>query len=135
MDALYNLSPEFAQWTDAKAEMPAQLLDRQTIQKISTGLSLISLTLGFSIFGILIIVNRHQADLNGLCGESSLAIGGGIGAILVGTAFLVAACCHWRFCARRSVTLSVRRQAARLTFSRPGKRTSELVPRRARRET
>jgi hypothetical protein len=119
MDALYNLSPGFARWTDAKAEMPAQSIDRLTIQKISTGLSLMSLALGFSIFGILIIVNRHQADLHGLSGESSLAIAGGIGAILVGTVFLVAACCHWRFYARRSVTLSVRRQATRLTFSRP----------------
>ena len=67
--------------------------------KISTGMSLISLSLGFSIFGMLIIVNRHQADLDGLCGGSSVATVGGIGAILVGTALLVATCLHWRFCA------------------------------------
>jgi hypothetical protein len=69
----------------------------RTLQKISTGVSLISLCLGFWIVGMLIIVNRHRADLNGLSGESSVATAGGIGAILVGMAFLVAACLHWNF--------------------------------------
>jgi hypothetical protein len=69
----------------------------QTLQKISTGVSLINLCLGFSIVGMLIVVNRYQADLNGLSGESSVATAGGIGAILVGMAFLVAACLHWNF--------------------------------------
>jgi hypothetical protein len=119
MDATYNFSLGFAQWKESKAETPNRLPRRQTLQKISTGLSLISLALGFSIFGMLIIVNRHQADLNGLSGESSVATVGGIGAILVGTAFLVAACLHWRFCAKRYAALSVRRQSARLTFLRP----------------
>jgi hypothetical protein len=103
MDAPYNFSLGFAHGKEPKIETPAQLLNRQTLQKISTGMSLISLTLGFSVFGLLIIVNRHQADLNGLCGESFLATVGGIGAILVGTAFLVAACFHWRSCARVSL--------------------------------
>ncbi len=99
MEATYNFSLRLAQRTESKAETTNRLLMRQTLQKISTGMSLISLSLGFSIFGMLIIVNRHQADLDGLCGGSSVAMVGGIGAILVGTAFLVAACLHWRFCA------------------------------------
>jgi hypothetical protein len=99
MDATYNFRLRFAQRTESKAETTNRLLMRQTLQKISTGMSLISLSLGFSIFGMLIIVNRHQADLDGLCGGSSVATVGGIGAILVGTAFLVAACLHCRFCA------------------------------------
>ena len=69
----------------------------QTLQIISTRVSLVSLSLGFSIFGMLIIVNQHQADLNDLSGGSSFAMFGGIAAILVGTAFLVAACLHRKF--------------------------------------
>jgi hypothetical protein len=76
-----------------------------------------SLSLGFSIFGMLIIVKRHQADLDGLCGGSSVATVGGIGAILVGTAFLVAACLHWRFCA--DVLLRCRSGASLPTESVP----------------
>ena len=82
-------------------------------------MSLVGEAIGFSILGILIIANRHQADLNGLSGGSSVAIVGGISAILVGTVFLFAACLHWRFCARRPVALPVRRQSARFTFARP----------------
>ena len=98
MGATYNFHPRFAEGSGSKAETPDQLLNRQPRQKIWTGMSLMSLSLGFSIFGILIIVNQHQADLNDLSGNSSLAtIVGGIAAILVGTTFLVAACLHWRF--------------------------------------
>ena len=43
--------------------MPEQLLKRQTLERIATGLSLISRAFGFSIFGTLIIANWHQADL------------------------------------------------------------------------
>lgn len=95
MDATYNFSLGFAEGT---ALTPERLLKRQTLQKILTGMSLISLALGFSIVGILVIVNRHQADLQGLTAGSSIAMVGGISAMLVGTAFLVAACLHWKFC-------------------------------------
>src|SRR5262249_74402 len=84
---------------ESKTETRNRLFNQQTLQMISTGVSLISLFLGFSIFGILIIVNQQQADLNDLSGNSSLATVGGVGAILVGTEFLVAACLQWRFCA------------------------------------
>jgi hypothetical protein len=82
-------------------------------------MSLVSEAIGFSALGILIIVNRHQADLNGLSGGSSVAMVGGISAVLVGTVFLFAAYLHWRFCARRPAALPVRRQSARFTFARP----------------
>jgi hypothetical protein len=36
-------------------------------------MSLLGEAIGFSIFGILIIMNRHQADLNGLADGSSVA--------------------------------------------------------------
>jgi hypothetical protein len=120
MDATCNYNLGFAQWTESKANNPDRLRTRQSLQKILTGMSLISLCLGFSIFGALIIMNRHHADLNGLPAENSVAtICGGIGAISVGMAFFLAACFHWRFWARRSAGLSIRRQSARLTFPRP----------------
>ena len=75
-------------------------------------MSLVSEAIGFSVLGILIIANRHQADLNGLPGGSSIAMVGGISAVLVGTVFLFAACLHWRFCARRPVAVPVRCQSA-----------------------
>jgi hypothetical protein len=115
MDAITNFSLRVAEGSDAKHEKPK----RATLQRIVTGISLVSLAVGFSILGTLIIVNRDQAELNGLAGGSSFAIAGGIGAVLVGTVFLFAAYLHWKFCARRPAALPVRRQSARFTFARP----------------
>ena len=97
MDATYNFSLGFAQGKESKTKTSNRLFNQQALQMISTGVSLISLSLGFSIFGILILVNQHQANLNDLSGSSFFAMFGGIAAILVGTAFLVAACLHWKF--------------------------------------
>jgi hypothetical protein len=99
MDATYNFSLGFAQGREPKTETPNRLINQKAIQMILTGVSLVSLFLGFSIFGILIIVNEHQAELNDLSGGGFCATFGGIGAILVGTTFFIAACLHWRFCA------------------------------------
>ena len=82
-------------------------------------MSLLGEAIGFAILGILIIMNRHQADLNGLGGGSSVAIIGGISAIFVGTVFLVSGYLHWRFCARHPAALPVRRQSVRFTFPGP----------------
>ena len=106
MDATASL--RFAPVSESKVETPDWLLSRQTVQRISTGLSIISLALGFWFFAMLIFINRHQAELNGLSGGSSVAMVGGIGASLVGTVFLVAGCLYWRFCARHSGALPVR---------------------------
>src|SRR6516165_1431384 len=43
---------------------------------------------------------------------------GGIGAILLGTGFLIAIYLHWSFCARHSAKPLVTRQSSRTTFSR-----------------
>ena len=48
------------------------LLSRQVLQQIATRISLVGEAIGFSVLGRLIIVNRHQADLNGLSGGSPL---------------------------------------------------------------
>jgi hypothetical protein len=119
MDATANFSLRFARASESKVETTDWLLSRQVLQRIATRMSLVSEAIGFSVLGILIIANRHQADLNGLPGGSSIAMVGGISAVLVGTVFLFAACLHWRFCARRNVALPVRRQSARFTFAKP----------------
>ena len=123
MDATANFSLRLAPVSECKVETPDWLFSRQALQKISTGMSLVSLALGFWVFATLIIVNQHQAELNGLSGGGFVAMVGGIVASLVGAAFLVAACLHWRFCARRSAPLRVRREPAGFTFARP-----ELAP-------
>ena len=119
MDATANFSLRFALAPQSKAETTNWVLSRQVLQRIATRMSLLSEAIGFSVLGILIILNRHQADLNGLSGGSSVAMVGGIGAFLVGTVFLAAACLHWRFCARHPAALPVRCQSVRFTFARP----------------
>jgi hypothetical protein len=113
MDATFNFSFGCAQASESKARVPARLLTRQTLERIVVGLSLIAQAFGFSIFGMLIIVNRHQAELNHSPGGSFIAIVGGISALLVGTTFLIAACLYCRSCARRADGLA----ASRKTFS------------------
>jgi hypothetical protein len=127
MDAAYNLS--LAQGR-AKPLAPNQLLKLQILQEISTGMSLISLSVGFSIVGLLIIVNRHQADLTDLTGGNCTAMVGGVSAMLVGAAFLVATCLHWRFCAKR---LAATLRAILNGIRRPhaGRQAKVAVPRRA----
>jgi|SRR6516164_5104234 hypothetical protein len=119
MDATATFSLRFARASDSKVERTDWLLSRQVLQRIATRISLVSEAIGFSVLGILIILNRHQADLNGFSGGSSLALAGGISAVLVGTVFLVAACVHWRFCVRHPAALPVKRQSVRFTFARP----------------
>ena len=126
MDATASFSLRFAPAPDSKVDATDWVLSRQVLQRIATRISLIREAIGFSILGILIIVNRHQADLNGLAGGSSVAIVGGISAVLVGTVFLVAAGLHWRFCARHSAELLVRRQSFRFTFARPNSITATV---------
>jgi ABC-type multidrug transport system permease subunit len=108
-----------------------RLFNRPTLQRIARATSLINLAIGFFVVGMLIIVNRHQSDLNGLSSDGSVAIAGGIGAILVSTVFLVAACFYCRFCARNSAAFSASRQTCAATsFSvqsdNPGNRSLRL---------
>jgi hypothetical protein len=119
MDANANFSLRFARVSESKVETLDSFLSRQVLQRIATRLGLVSQAIGFSILGILIIMNRHQADLNGLAGGCAVAMIGGISAILAGTVFLIATYLHWRFCARHPAELLVTRQSVRFTFSRP----------------
>jgi hypothetical protein len=80
MDATANFRLRFAPAPEPKVDRTDWL--RQVLQRISTGMSLVSLALGFWVFAMLIIINRHQAELNGLFGGGSFAMIGGIGAFL-----------------------------------------------------
>ena len=99
--------------------MAERLLKRAALERIATGLSLMSQAVGFSIIGILILATRHQAELNDSANGSFVATAGGISALFVGSAFLIASLLYWRFCARRSAGLACRRKTARLTFAKP----------------
>jgi hypothetical protein len=54
MDATSDFSLSFAQGFGLKARRPEQLLKRAALERIATGLSLISQAVGFSIVGLLI---------------------------------------------------------------------------------
>jgi hypothetical protein len=96
MDAPFKSRFGFAQDAGPKTRTSERLLHRQALRRLWTTVSLMNLSLGFSVFGILIVVNRHQADLNGPFGDSFVAAIGGIGGLVIGIGFLVAACLHWR---------------------------------------
>ena len=57
------------------------------LEKISTAISLLGLALGFAALGLLIVAKEH---------DGAASITGGILGILLGAAFLIAACLHWK---------------------------------------
>jgi hypothetical protein len=118
VDVTANFNPRFDRTSDSEVDAAGWVLSRRMLQRLATRMSLLGQAIGFSIVGILIIMNRHEAGLNGLAGGSAVPIIGGISALLVAASFLVATYLHWRFCARHSAELRVRRQSARFTFSR-----------------
>ena len=74
------------------------LMKSQTrLQKISAGISLVILSLGFSSLGLLSFVNKPHADLANIpqVGTAS-CIAGTAASLLAGTTFLVASCVYWR---------------------------------------
>jgi hypothetical protein len=131
MNETSTSSLAFAPVSERKIGTLDGLLKRQTLQRIAGATSLISQAIGFFVVGMLIIVNPFESDPNGLSDGSSVAMAGGIGAILVGTVFLVAACFYCRFCARSSAAFSASRQTCTATsFSaqsdNPGNRNLRL---------
>jgi hypothetical protein len=116
MNATSNFSLGFASVSEPT---PDRLFDRQPLQRIATVMSLISQAIGFSVLGTLIMLNRHQADLNVPSGNGCLATVGGMSAILLGAAFLVAAGLYCRFRAARLVALPVRRRSAPFHIREP----------------
>ena len=70
---------------------------QKRLEKLSTTISLLGLALGFSALGLLIVAKEHD-------GAASMT--GGILGILLGAAFLIAACLHWK-CSVNSERISV----------------------------
>jgi hypothetical protein len=62
---------------------------QRRLEKISTAISLFGTAMGFSVLGLLIVVNQH---------DGGASIPGGIFGILLGAAFLIAACLHLKHC-------------------------------------
>jgi hypothetical protein len=58
---------------------------QRQLEKIATAISLFGMATGFSVLGLLIVVNQH---------DGGASIPGGIFGILLGAAFLIAACLH-----------------------------------------
>jgi hypothetical protein len=67
------------------------------VQKISAGISLVILSLGFSLLGLLLFANKPHADLVNVPRVGSAScIAGSAASLLAGTTFLVASCIYWR---------------------------------------
>ena len=62
---------------------------QKRLEKISTTISLLGLALVFFVLGVLIVAKEH---------DGGASITGGILGILLGAAFLIAACLHWKCC-------------------------------------
>ena len=62
---------------------------QKRLEKISTAISLVGLALGYSVLGLLIVAKKQ---------DGGASIIGGILGILLGAAFLIAACLHWKCC-------------------------------------
>jgi di/tricarboxylate transporter len=60
---------------------------QKRLEKISIVISLVGLALGFSVLGLLIVAKEH---------DGAALIASGILGILLGVAFLVAGCLHWK---------------------------------------
>jgi peptidoglycan/LPS O-acetylase OafA/YrhL len=60
---------------------------QRRLEKISTKISLFSMAMGFSVLGLMIVMKQH---------DGGASIPGGILGILLGAAFLIAACLHWK---------------------------------------
>jgi hypothetical protein len=60
---------------------------QKRLEKITTTISLLGLALGFSALGLLIVAKEH---------DGGASITGGILGILLGAAFLILACLHWK---------------------------------------
>jgi hypothetical protein len=62
---------------------------QRRLEKISTSISLVGLALGFTVLGLLIVAKEP---------DGGASITGGILGVLVGVAFLISACLHWKYC-------------------------------------
>jgi hypothetical protein len=86
--------------TDMSAQIMTAAKTRRYLKRISTGMSLVILTLGFSFLGLLTLINSNREGVvNTLSFENSSAMVGSSASIVLGGAFLVASSLYWsRYC-------------------------------------
>jgi hypothetical protein len=81
------------------AQIKTAVKTRSWLKRISTSISLVILTLGFFLLGLLTLISGNREGV-GLSFENSPAVVGSCVSIVVGTAFLVAASLYWSRYAR-----------------------------------
>ena len=66
------------------------------MQNLLTGISLVILSAGFSLLGILSFLNRHHdAEAVSRCLNNGFCVAGSIVSLVTGATFLFAACIYW----------------------------------------
>lgn len=79
-----------------KTVMPQEMKTLNHIQNLSAGISLIVLSLGFSLLGMLSFLNRHHdGEAASRCLDNSFCVAGSVVSLVTGAAFLFAACLYW----------------------------------------
>jgi len=79
-----------------KTVIPQEIKTINYMQNLSTGLSLVILSAGFSLLGILSFLNRHHnAEAGSRCLSNGFCVAGSIVSLVTGAAFLIAACIYW----------------------------------------
>jgi len=79
-----------------KMVIPQEIETINYMQNLSTGISLVILSAGFSLLGILSFLNRHHnAEAGSRCLSNGFCVAGSIVSLATGAAFLIAACIYW----------------------------------------
>jgi hypothetical protein len=82
---------------EALSPKMALMKSPRRLQRISTGISLIVLSLAFSLLGLISFFNKLHADLAQVSSVDYASwIAGSLASLLVGTTFLAACCVYWR---------------------------------------
>jgi hypothetical protein len=79
-----------------KMEMISALGQKRDLRKPVVRLSIVTLALGFSLLGLLSLLNKHQVcGESGITFENALSIIGGSTSFMLGGIFLVVGVFHW----------------------------------------
>ncbi len=69
----------------------------RNLKRVSAGISLVMLALGFSLLGVLSFLNRWHGELAIASGvEQNCCVAGSAVSVFAGSVFLIAACLYWR---------------------------------------
>lgn len=79
-----------------KTNMNNTLGQKHDLGKTVVRLSIVTLALGFSVLGLLSLINKHQVcGESGITFENALSIIGGAASFVLGGIFLVVGAFHW----------------------------------------